>query len=755
MALLIEPFFYCLLASVIWAPIVFLIASRFHDDDGSSISGALWSSALLIAALPALLAPVAATLGLSLRNPPPLPPMSAPSIAADYAPVTPVTAPVVQQSSAMSLTEILTTIASLYFYGFILFAILGAIRLIWFSYRVRFAYEVDEPDIDAGLEQWRQRMGLARTPRYAFTDAVSSVCVHGFFRPVILMPMSLLDRVSVKDAILMGAHEMAHIKRGDTWLFAFVTIVKAIFWFNPFVHHIAARANLAAEQAADALVISRGANRRQYAQCFVEGLRFAAGAPRGDHALVPSFTPFDKRSRRERLNAILSKTGGAPMFGAANKTGLVLSIVAATGLAFAQAALAVAPKPPEDALPLSPLDGEVTFEFGKNNKLLRGERKTHEGVDIKAARGTEIRAAGNGKVVAATKRYKGQTAWGNVVVIDHGHGLVTRYAHLDGYVVKKGDRIDAGEVIGTVGSTGKSTGPHLHFEVIQDGVNIDPTPVVTPEPVIAPKPHTELKPPSKVIVSPPPPMIAPPPRLISSNKTAPYVIRVSPNHDHSLDEKLEKRLAGKRARVEKHLRKQFKELRSFSATTGFDFDFDGIGSDAQTVFEDFTYDIEDFEFKIAGLTEFDFEMPEIASLGEAFTLSDEDRVEIRRATKEARREAARAKLEMKKELKRAQRERERDWRDSDRERDQEMRDAERNKSDADREIRDGKHAMREAERERERAESIKDARIDREEMLTLREQALQEAQIALEKERAEIKRIRAELKRQKQNQKNK
>lgn len=711
MALLIEPFFYCLLASVIWAPIVFLITSRFYDNDASSMSGALWPGALLIAALPALLAPVAATLGLSLRNPPPLPPMNAPSIAADYAPTTPITATIVQQSPAMTLTEILTTVAGLYFYGFILFVMLGAVRLIWFSYRVRFAYEVDEPDIDAGLEQWRLRMGIARAPRYAFTDAVSSVCVHGFFRPVILMPMALLDRVSVKDAILMGAHEMAHIKRGDTWLFAFITIVKAVFWFNPFVHHIAARANLSAEQAADALVISRGANRRQYAQCFVEGLRFAAGAPRGNHALVPSFTPFDKRSRRERLNAILSKTGGAPLLGAPNKISLVLSIVAATGLAFAQAALAVAPKLPEEALPQSPLDGDVTFEFGKKSKLLSGERKTHEGVDIKAARGTEIRAAGAGKVVAATKRYKGQTAWGNVVVIDHGHGLVTRYAHLDGYVVKKGDRVDAGEVIGTVGSTGKSTGSHLHFEVLQDGVNVDPAPVISPRPVIAPKPHAELKPSHKVIVSPAPVIIAPPPPLISSNKTAPVVIRVSPDHDHSLGERLEKRLAGKRERVEKHLHKQLQEFRSFAEATDFDFDFDEFDSDAQTVFEDFADNIGDMEFRFAGLDELNIVMPEIASLGEAFTLSDEDRAEIHRAQKQAKREAARATREVKREIKRAR-------------------------------------------RERERAEAIREARLDREETLALRERALKDAQIALEQELAEIERMRAELKRQKRDQKN-
>ncbi len=738
MAFLIEPFFYCLLASVIWAPIVFLLATRFHDDDGLSMADKLWPSALLIAALPALLAPIAATFGLSLRNPPPLPPMNTPSIAADYAPVTPVTT-VVAQSPAMNLTEILTAVAGLYFYGFIMFVMLGAVRMIWFSYRVRFAYEVDEPDLEAGFEQWRRRMGIARTPRYAFTDAVSSVCVHGFIRPTILMPMCLLDRVSVRDAILMGAHEMAHIKRGDTWLFALITIVKAVFWFNPFIHRIAARTNLAAEQAADALVISRGANRRQYAQCFVEGLRFAAGAPRGDHALVPSFTPFDKRSRRERLNAILSKTGGASLLGAPKKTGLVLCIIAATGLAFAQAALAVAPKPPEEALPQSPVDGEVTFGFGKKSKLLRGERKTHEGIDIKAPRGTDIRAAGGGKVIDATKRYKGQTAWGKVVVIDHGHGLVTRYAHLDGYVVQKGDRVEAGEVIGTVGSTGKSSGPHLHFEVIQDGVNIDPAPVVVATPGPAPKPHSMLRPSRRVRVSPEPVLVTPPePALVAPSEVepaapsmlepaVPLVIEPSnggnghSDHDHSVNENLEKRLAGKRERIEKRMREEFLELKSFAAENEFMFGPDDFEFDGQEAFEGLADVLGDLDFQIAGLNEFHFEMPDITSLGESFRLSDEDRAEIRRVQKEAKREFALAQREAKKELKRAQHK----W----------------------------KTAQR--ARERERAEAINDSGFEREEMLALREEALKEAQIALEKERAEIERIRAKLKRQNRDQKNK
>jgi len=720
MNLVIEPFFFCLLASMIWAPMVFLLASRFRSDDAAPFADKLWPAALLIAALPALMAPIVAVLGLSLRNPPPLPPMSAPSVSADYVSAAPASTVAVVKPS-LDLAEILTTAAGLYFYGFILFLMLGVFRIIWFSYRVQFAYDLDEARLEEGLEEWRRRMKLKRAPRYAFTDAVSSVCVHGFFRPIILMPMSLLDRVSVKDAILMGAHEMAHIKRGDTWLFAYATAVKAVFWFNPFIHRIAARANLAAEQAADALVIARGASRKQYAQCFVEGLRFAAGAPRGDHALVPSFTPFDKRSRRERLDAILSKTGGSPMLSLANKIGLTLSIIAAAAVAFAQAALAVAPKPPEEALPEAPVQGEITFGFGKKSKALGGERKTHEGVDVKAPRGTVVRAAGDGKVIDATKRYKGQTAWGNVVVIDHGHGLVTRYAHLDSYIVKKGDRVAAGEAIGAVGSTGRSTGPHLHFEVIQDGVNIDPAPVIVAEPMPAPKPRHAMRSPRAVKISPTPRIATPPSPAAAPRAEARTKDNDRVHRDRTKNAKLEKKLAGKRERLEKRLREQFQDFETFAAANNFNFDMGDFEFEAQEAFEEFAETIGDLDFHFDGLEEFHIEMPEIAGLREGFELSEEDLAEIRRAQEEAKREVARAQREIKKEMKRAQRE----W----------------------------KYAQR--ERAEAIEEAMKEAHFDHEEMLALREQALKEAQVALEKERVEIERMRAELKRQKSERKKK
>lgn len=99
----------------------------------------------------------------------------------------------------------------------------------------------------------------------------------------------------------------------------------------------------------------------------------------------------------------------------------------------------------------------------------RGQR-FHSGADYRADPGTPVLAAGDGVVVFA-KRYAG---YGNVVFVDHGGGVVTRYAHMRKIETKVGETVTAGMRIGQVGSTGRTTGPHLHFEVRLDGRAVDP-----------------------------------------------------------------------------------------------------------------------------------------------------------------------------------------------------------------------------------------------------------------------------------------
>ena len=119
-----------------------------------------------------------------------------------------------------------------------------------------------------------------------------------------------------------------------------------------------------------------------------------------------------------------------------------------------------------------PVSGSVSSPFGYRTHPISGVRKLHTGVDISVGSGVKIVAAGKGVVILASW-YGG---YGHTVVIDHGGGLSTLYAHQSSLAVSVGQSVAAGDVIGYVGSTGYSTGPHLHFETRDFGVPVDPMP---------------------------------------------------------------------------------------------------------------------------------------------------------------------------------------------------------------------------------------------------------------------------------------
>jgi len=109
--------------------------------------------------------------------------------------------------------------------------------------------------------------------------------------------------------------------------------------------------------------------------------------------------------------------------------------------------------------------------FGPRIDPIYKTKKFHAGMDFSAKTGTPIYATGNGKVIRVRKSRKG---YGNHVKIDHGYGYVTLYAHMQKYIVKKGQKVKRGEVIGYVGNTGKSVAPHLHYEVHKNGRKVNP-----------------------------------------------------------------------------------------------------------------------------------------------------------------------------------------------------------------------------------------------------------------------------------------
>jgi murein DD-endopeptidase MepM/ murein hydrolase activator NlpD len=126
----------------------------------------------------------------------------------------------------------------------------------------------------------------------------------------------------------------------------------------------------------------------------------------------------------------------------------------------------------KDMLPnVSPVESAYnSSSYGWRIDPFRGVKAFHEGLDFPAATGTPIYAAGDGMVTAAEQTHD----YGNIVKINHGSGLETRYAHTSKILVKVGQRVVKGQEIALVGSTGRSTGPHLHYEIRLNGSPLDP-----------------------------------------------------------------------------------------------------------------------------------------------------------------------------------------------------------------------------------------------------------------------------------------
>lgn len=138
--------------------------------------------------------------------------------------------------------------------------------------------------------------------------------------------------------------------------------------------------------------------------------------------------------------------------------------------------LSATPRMPVSVPSRMPVDGvTLTSGYGMRDHPILGSRRDHKGVDLAGPTGTPVYATADG-LVARAERFG---SYGNYIQIEHGGLMQTRYAHLSGYAVQSGDKVSKGQLIGYIGSTGRSTGPHLHYEVRVAGEAVDPRPYMT------------------------------------------------------------------------------------------------------------------------------------------------------------------------------------------------------------------------------------------------------------------------------------
>jgi beta-lactamase regulating signal transducer with metallopeptidase domain len=331
----------------------------------------------------------------------------------------------------------------------------------------------NDEEVCALVRRWRRRFRIRRPVRLVTADRDVVPFTVGILRPVVFLSRGVLgDRRSLEPAV---AHEMAHVACWHAFWLALQHAVQIAYWFHPAVWLAGTRVAHERERLCDALVLNHGSfSAPQYARSLLLASRLHA--PDG-----PAFElAFRSRRFSTRIRDILDPSNRRPpkrLVAAACAAGLALVVLPMAG-----GASGTATEDPRDTQyrvggvelgnPLP--EGRISWQWGDGRDPWSGDPVFHRGVDLAAPAGTPIVAPAAGTVTVATADYEPSPSSGTVAILDHGGGLKTFYAHLGSLTVAAGERVSAGQTIAEVGSTGKSTGPHLHFEVRLDGESQDP-----------------------------------------------------------------------------------------------------------------------------------------------------------------------------------------------------------------------------------------------------------------------------------------
>lgn len=335
-------------------------------------------------------------------------------------------------------------------------------------------------------DRWRSAYRIRRRVRLVVgPDALSPFTV-GAFRPVVFLPRTMVERrdwVAIETSI---AHELAHVARWDSvWLSAQL-FVQAVYFFHPIVWLAGTRLQQQRERLCDAMVVSGGdLSARRYAggllnvlQLDLQGVEAPnlSAAQRRINVRIQFIVDRQGRRAPRSLLAVLAVAGVAALFlpadGSAGAPALAEPVAA---IAQQSASSEISPHF-EFGNPLP--EGRISWRYGPGHDPFTGKDVFHRGVDVAANTGTPIMAPAAGIVTVATTSFGEIPAAGTVIILDHGSGWETRYFHLGRLEVEVGQRVERGEVVAEVGSTGRSTGPHLHLEVWHGEDHIDPYSVI-------------------------------------------------------------------------------------------------------------------------------------------------------------------------------------------------------------------------------------------------------------------------------------
>ncbi|MED1945061.1 MULTISPECIES: M23/M56 family metallopeptidase [Brevibacillus] len=301
------------------------------------------------------------------------------------------------------------------------------------------------------FSQCQKQMGITKSIPLRMSHQLTSPALMGIWRPQIWLPENLLDKLNEHELRHIFLHELAHWKRRDIPVNSIMSVLLILNWFNPLLWYAASRMRQDQEMACDALALTylQESEVPRYGYTMIKMLELYA-RPKQIHFTV-GFSSSKKQVKR-RIEMIRHFQKRAYTW---TLSGIV--VVMALGvftLTDAKKALGN-----EQAF-VVPAEGESRRDFTDPTIL-----------SIINKLNTPVKAAAAGKVLKAEYDIK----MGNQVILEHEGGYQTVYSHLEKLEVTAGATVTQGQLIGLLGSTGRSTGPHLAFQVLENGIPVDPT----------------------------------------------------------------------------------------------------------------------------------------------------------------------------------------------------------------------------------------------------------------------------------------
>lgn len=316
---------------------------------------------------------------------------------------------------------------------------------------------------------------------------------YKIFKTSMPQAFSFFDRIYLPDSILKSSnldmivkHECEHVRRWHSMDRIFIDLVILFFWFNPFIYLYRKAIIEVHEYEADAAVINSERNKAPYLTLLLSQSFTPIQMP-----VVSQFQSLTikrimmitkiKSSKKHvsKLILIIPVIACMSLVSSFNSISIVNEITNTSEVKKTKEIVVMSPQAVEKKSKEKPSifpvsrkgDFRVSSHYGKRKDPFTKEMKYHRGIDIAAPEGTDVIATGDG-VVELVEFQKG--GYGKRIIVDHGNGFKSLYAQLSDYAIAKGDQVTKGQVIGKVGSSGRSTAPHLHYEVMENGSKVNP-----------------------------------------------------------------------------------------------------------------------------------------------------------------------------------------------------------------------------------------------------------------------------------------